>query len=148
MPTSLIVFALIGCALLTIIIIVLRDIKGYKKKPRNEKMTFYNAKIEQMLEQLNGLKPIIYQGDSRTFFIKVSLILSDYLTKEYSLGSEQNIINEIEANDSISSADKIMLKNVFQLCEKVQFAGYACEREEIEAMLNEIIFFIKGKKVI
>ena len=146
--TSAIVFALVFGGILMIIMIVSRDIAGAKKEPRDEKKSTINIKIDQIREQLDALKPVIAQGDAKTFFIKLSLLLSNYLTKEYSLGAEQNIINDIDVLKDVSRSDKLMLKNVFQLCEKVQFAGYECERGEIEAIYKKVITFIEGKRII
>ncbi len=147
--TKMIVSALLLGAILILILIVSRDISLPKRKKKVEgKQPDINIKIEQISKKLDELKPVISQGDGKAFFTKLSEILYDYLKEEYSLNDEGNIIDKIQEIDDLSSNNKLMFKNIFELYEKVNFAGYKCERGEIESLLQGVINFIQGKRII
>jgi Domain of unknown function (DUF4381) len=103
---------------------------------------------DRALEALERISSQIEMVDPYQFSIKVSDILRQYVTEQYSLPvtrqTSVEFLEQLTKNSAFSGDDKLLLEDFLSRCDLIKFARYQATSEDSRLLLDEATRFVKG----
>ncbi|MXV76974.1 hypothetical protein F4083_03835 [Candidatus Poribacteria bacterium] len=149
-PVNPLPFILIG---LTILLAVSGAIWVYVRKrqqhdeiPTTEEIVV-NPPHEIAFEQLNNLKDA--QCDMETYHTRISYILREYIALRYRIPAlaltSTHLLQQLSIKE-VGDSDIKRIQQFFANCDTVKFANREPELSEIEARMDEALWFVEETK--
>ena len=149
-PVSPLPFILIGLTILLAVFgaiwVYLRKRRQHDEIPITEEIVV-NPPHEIAFEQLNNLKDA--QCDMETYHTRISYILREYIALRYRIPAlaltSTHLLQQLTLKQ-IGNSDIKRIQQFFASCDTVKFASREPEPSEIEARMDDALWFVEETK--